>query len=617
MNYDDFHNDIKKFDLSAENVRTQMSEISALLSERKVPSGKEMDRLDTNISDLQRIYNEIISLAKTNLSEAELPPEGSSINAYMAAIETGRVSDDHPQINESGEKSADPRPLPDPEQILDPVRQYKKLSPDDPAVKMQAEKIEEVLDRFGAPGSVTEIQCGPAFAQFGVEPGFIEQNGRKTRVRVRQIEASLNDLRLALSDRQLSIEAPISGKPYVGIQVQNKIRIPVSLREVIESDDFREQEYELGIALGKDINGEVFSADLTCIPNLLIAGATGTGKSVCLHAILSCLLLQNSPEKLKLILMDPKRAELTEYNGIPHLITSVVTDIEHVINVLNWVIREMDLRKERFMENEVCNIQEYNRIFTDKQLPYIVIVIDELANMMLEAAPEIENCLVRLAQSAHSSGIYLIAATQRPSRDLITRTVKDCLRARIAFAVANDRDSQFILDRKGAENLFGKGDMYFLSPEEASLKRLQCVQVSDEEIRRIITFWKERSGKDNLSENQKPEQVNVPKPETGTDIRFPEACGDTLPVVPFFRKWDQPSKKDGDLLYDEAVKIVRRAGKASANLLVSRLSIGFNRAHRLLARMEEEGIISPPNANPAIPREVLDHGGDGQQKDGE
>lgn len=614
MNYADFDNKIKEYDLSAENIRGQLFGLLSLLSERKIPSGMEMDALITNISDLQRIYNEITALAKANLSKTELPPEESGLNAYIAAVETVSVSDNNHIITETGEKGAEPRILPDPEQILDPVKQYKMLSPDDPEIKMQAEKIEGLLHRFGVPGSVTEIQCGQAFTQFGVEPGFIEQNGRKVRVRVKQIEALQRELENELVRKQLSIEAPIPGKTYIGIHVPNKIRIPVSLREVIESGDFRNQTYGLGIALGKDINGEVFSADLACMPHLLIAGATGSGKSVCIHAILSCLLLQNSPERLRLILIDPKRAELTGYNGIPHLITPVVTKIEQAINVLHWVLREVDLRQEHFTENDVCNIQEYNSKYPDKQLPYIVVVIDELAHLMMEAAPDFENIIVRLAQGADTAGIHLIAATQRPSRDVITDPVKDCLQARIAFTVATNRDSRVILDRADAANLFGKGDIYYLSPEAGTPKRLQCVQVSDDEIRRIITYWEEKSRTNHLSENQDPDLVNDMIPETGNDVRYPEASEDILPGVPPFRKWEPPVKKDGDPLYDEAVRIVRIAGRASANMLVSRLSIGYNRAHRLLTRMEDEGIIGPMRPG-AKPREILDHGEYGQEKD--
>ena len=550
-----------------------------------------------------------------------------TIDEEKEQVETTRVDysfvptippEEEKNSGQAAQPAEDPWILPDTQKILDPVKQYKGTSPDDPAIKAQAEKIERLLDTFGAPSSVVDIQCGPTFSQFGVEPGFIERGGRKTRVRIKQIEMLQKDLEMELSVKQLAIEAPIPGKTYVGIQVQNKTRTPVSLREVIESEDFRTHKRELGIALGKDINGATFGADLTRMPHLLIAGATGSGKSVCLNAILACLLLHNSPDQLKLVLVDPKRVELTGYNGIPHLITPVVTDIEQVGNVLQWVLREMDMRNLHFMENGVRNIQEYNRKFANKKLPYIVVVIDELANLMMEAASDIENSIVRLAQTARAMGIHLIVATQRPSRDVITGTIKGNLPTRIAFAVASYVDSQVILDRPGAENLFGKGDMYFLSTEETQLKRLQCVYVSDDEIRRIVSYWQKNPRKDGAPENADPDLVNVPGPVTEKVIREPELTNNgTLTQLPLFNEPAPQLKKDGDVLYDESVKMVQRAGRASANMLVSRLSIGYSRANKLLARMEEEGIIGPPNANPAIPREILDYGEYGPENDSE
>ncbi len=513
------------------------------------------------------------------------------------------------------EKDNDPWILPDVETILDPLKPHKGTTPDD--LKNQVEAIERTLVNNNVPASVVDIQCGPTFSQFGVEPGFIEQqNGRKTRVRINKIESLKKDLLLSLSVKQLTIEAPIPGKTYVGIQIQNKTRVPVSLREVIESDEYRGRKYELGVALGKDINGSSYGADLTRMPHLLIAGATGSGKSVCLNAILACLLLYNTPDQLKLVLIDPKHVELTGYNGIPHLITPVITEVEQVANVLQWVLREMDMRNLHFMENGVRNIQEYNRKFSSKKLPYIVVVIDELANLMMEVGAEIENSIVRLAQTARAMGIHLIVATQRPSRDVITGTIKGNLPTRIAFAVATSTDSRVILDRSGAENLFGKGDMYFLSIEETQLKRLQCVYVSDDEISRIVSYWQKKPRIDTIPED--PDLVHVPQPVTEKVFREPEISPmGTLTQLPLFNEPAPQLKKDGDVLYDEAVKMVQRAGRASANMLVSRLSIGYSRANKLLARMEEEGIIGPPNPNPAIPREILDYGQYGPENDAE
>ena len=521
------------------------------------------------------------------------------------------------KTNESAPQSEDPWILPDIDSILDQDKQNKSTSPDDPWVKEQAAKIEELLQKHDVPCSVVDIQCGPTFTQFGVEPGFIvHSNGRRERVRINKIEMLRNDLLMGLSVKHLAIEAPIPGKTYVGIQIQNEKRTPVSLREVVESDEFRSRKRELAIALGKDINGAAYCTDLTRMPHLLIAGATGSGKSVCLNAILACLLLHYSPDQLKLVLIDPKRVELTPYNDIPHLITPVVTDVEMVVNILQWVLREMDMRNIHFMENGVRNIQEYNRKFPSKKLPYIVVVIDELANLMSEVGPEVENSIIRLAQTARAMGIHLIVATQRPSRDVITGTIKGNLPTRIAFAVASHIDSQVILDRPGAENLFGKGDMYFLFTEEIALKRLQCVYVSDEEIHRIASYWRKRPRVDNAPENNDPDLVNVPGPVTEKVLRPAELTNNgMLTQLPLFNEAAPQLKKDGDPLYDEAVKTVQRAGRASANMLVSKLGIGYSRANKLLARMEEEGIISPPNPNPAIPREILNYGPYGPSND--
>ena len=496
--------------------------------------------------------------------------------------------------------------LPDPEDVLDPIREQTVISADDPYIQNQARKIERLLDTFGAPSKVVEIQVGPTFTQFGVEPGFIERSGRKTRVRVKQIETLQKDLEMELSVKQLGFEAPIPGKTYVGLQVLNKTRIPVTLREIIEHDDYTKKKRELGIALGKDTYGDVFNADLTRMPHLLIAGATGMGKSVCLNAILSCLLLHKTPDELKLILIDPKRVELIGYNGIPHLITPVVVDIEQVNMVLQWVLREMDMRNLHFVEKGVRNIQDYNAKYPETALPYIVVVIDELASLMMEAAADVEASITRLAQTARAMGIHLIIATQRPSRDVVTGTIKGNLPTRIAFAMQSYVDSQVILNRPGAENLFGKGDMYFMSVEDTNLRRLQCVYVSDDEIRRIVNYWKRAQRIDSSGITSTP--ASSYQPETKHVVRISDQANGMLAQMPLFNEKTPPLKPEGDALYDEAVKMVQRNNRASANMLVSKLSIGYSRANKLLARMEEEGIIGPPNANPAIPREVLDLG---------
>ncbi len=499
--------------------------------------------------------------------------------------------------------------LPARDEILDNRKVQSRNTPDDPYIQAQVQKIEHVLDIFDAPGKVIDIQCGPTFTQFGIEPGFLDRQDRKVRVRVKQIEALKKDLEMALSVKQLTIEAPIPGKTYIGLQVQNRHREGVSLREVIEGEGFSKYQNGLGIALGKDIYGDVFAADLTRMPHLLIAGATGSGKSVCLNAILVCLLMHHSPETLKLVLIDPKRVELTGYNGIPHLVRPVVTEVEHVYEILQWVLQEMDSRNLRFLEAGVRNIQDYNQKFTDQRLPYLVVVIDELANLMMEAASDIESSITRLAQTARAMGIHLVVATQRPSRDVITGTIKGNLPSRIAFAVATNTDSMVILDRVGAEDLFGRGDMYLMSAESSNLKRLQGVFVSDEEIRRLVEYWRKNP---KIAESDESREPSVKQPVVPVTIRKqPEITDGLLTQLPLLDENEPAMRRNADPLLEEAIALVRKQGRASANMLVSRLSIGFSRANKLLVYMEEEGIISPPNSNPAIPRDILDYGENG------
>ncbi len=507
-------------------------------------------------------------------------------------------------LNQPQKAAPDNWRLPQLDEIFDPAKPKKMLSADDPHIRTQVMQIEQVLETFAAPGKVVDIQCGPTFTQFGVEPGFLEKGDRRTRVRVKQIETLQKDLEMALSVKQLTIEAPIPGKTYIGLQVQNRVRVPVTIREALNNDEFSRAAKKLPIVLGKDINGDVITSDLTRLPHLLIAGTTGSGKSVCLNAILACLLLYHSPDSLKLVLIDPKRVELTGYNGIPHLITPVVTDVTNVGKVLQWTLAEMDQRNLKFLESGVRNIQDFNQKYPDKKMPYLVVVIDELANLMMEAASDVESSITRLAQTARAMGIHLVVATQRPSRDVITGTIEGNLPSRIAFAVATSVDSMVILDRPGAENLFGKGDMYLMSAEETTLKRLQCVYVSDAEIKRLVEYWRKN-----------PKLTDAETPNTqSSDIqpvtvrRIPTPQSGILTQLPLLDEDEPAMKKTEDVLLEDAITLARSRGKVSANMLVSQFGIGFTRANKLLVQMEDRGIISPPNANPALPREILDYG---------
>jgi S-DNA-T family DNA segregation ATPase FtsK/SpoIIIE len=459
----------------------------------------------------------------------------------------------------------------------------------------RAKLIEETLKSFGAPAHVVEIHRGPTVTQFGVEPEFIESRTGKTRVRVARIAALADDLALALAAPRIRIQAPVPGRNYVGIEVPNTISTRVSLREVIESEAFLKQKPPLRFALGKDVAGKPKAADLSVLPHLLIAGTTGSGKSVCVNSILTSYLLHNSPESLRMILVDPKRVELTGYNGIPHLLAPVVVEPERVISALQWVMREMDGRYHRFSEKGVRNIQEYNNRYTDDRLPYLLVVIDELADLMMMAPDETERSIARLAQLARATGIHLVIATQRPSVDVVTGIIKANFPSRIAFSVASNVDSRVILDQPGAEKLLGRGDMLFQAPDAPVPVRLQGTFVSDSEINRLVDFWREEA------ERVRAIHPGVPSQEMPAAI----PRGAPLSQKPLFE--EMQAEPDGDPLLAEAIDLVRKEGRASITMLQRRLRVGYTRAARLIDSMEEKGIIAPSQPNSQV-REVLDYG---------
>ena len=482
--------------------------------------------------------------------------------------------------------------LPEINKILDPATpQAQTASYDNDRAKL----IEETLKSFGAPAHVVEIHRGPTVTQFGVEPEFIESRTGKTRVRVARIAALADDLALALAAPRIRIQAPVPGRNYVGIEVPNTISTRVSLREVIESEAFLKQKPPLRFALGKDVAGKPKAADLSVLPHLLIAGTTGSGKSVCVNSILTSYLLHNSPESLRMILVDPKRVELTGYNGIPHLLAPVVVEPERVIGALQWVMREMDGRYHRFSEKGVRNIQEYNNRYTDDRLPYLLVVIDELADLMMMAPDETERSIARLAQLARATGIHLVIATQRPSVDVVTGIIKANFPSRIAFSVASNVDSRVILDQPGAEKLLGRGDMLFQAPDAPAPVRLQGTFVSDSEINRLVDFWREEA------ERVRAIHPGVPSQE------MPAAIPRGAPLSQKSLFEEMKAEPDGDPLLAEAIDLVRKEGRASITMLQRRLRVGYTRAARLIDSMEETGIIAPSQPNSQV-REVLDYG---------
>lgn len=462
-------------------------------------------------------------------------------------------------------------------------------------IRNKVRVIEDTLEQFGVPARVVEVRQGPTVTQYGLEPGFVRRklrNGeeRETKVKVSAITNLHNDLALALSAQRIRIEAPVPGRPIVGIEVPNDQAAPVTLRGVMESDEFQAIRAPLKVALGKDVSGNAVVADLSKMPHLLIAGSTGSGKSVCINTIICGLLCNNTPDQLKLLMVDPKMVELVGYNGIPHLIVPVVTDMERVVGLLRWTVTEMERRYKIFSEQHVRHLQAFNaRAISrgEKPLPYLVLIIDELADLMMAAADEVEGMICRLAQMARATGIHLILATQRPSVDVVTGLIKANFPARIAFAVTSGIDSRVILDRPGAEMLLGRGDMLYTASDSGFPKRAQGCFVSDKELERINLFWMEQAA-----------TLAQPAVAIGTE-------GQSIAPEPSVAvAWDDLLDDGEDDLLPKAREIVRKAGSASVSMLQRRLRVGYSRAAQLVELLEEEGTIGA-SESPTRTRNVM------------
>ncbi|MBI5301855.1 MAG: DNA translocase FtsK 4TM domain-containing protein [Chloroflexi bacterium] len=454
----------------------------------------------------------------------------------------------------------------------------------------KARLIEETLDNFGIPAKVVEINAGPTITQFGLEPGFVERRGtdgvvRQRKVSVNRIASLQHDLELALAAAPIRIETPVPGRAIVGIEVPNHSVSLVSLRGIVESEAFKKKKSSLRIALGRDVSGGSTVADLQSMPHLLIAGATGSGKSVCVNTIIACLLMNNSPDDLRFVMVDPKRVELTAYNGIPHLLGPVITNMQEVVPALRWVVREMDARFTLFAKERVRNIEAFNDKMEkengENRMPYLIALIDELADLMLAAPDETEKLLTRLAQMARATGIHLVIATQRPSVDVVTGLIKANFPSRISFAVTSSVDSRVVLDTTGAEKLLGKGDMLYMASDSSKLSRLQGCFVSDDEIARVVHFWREKAITD---------MRDVPQ-----DAPW-KAMGD--------------GKDGGDeALIEQAIDIAQQFDRTSISFLQRKLGIGYPRAARLMDQLEDRGIVGPDEGG-GKPRAVLIHDGD-------
>ncbi|KMT23051.1 FtsK/SpoIIIE family DNA translocase [Clostridium cylindrosporum] len=436
-----------------------------------------------------------------------------------------------------------------------------------------AKMLEDTLQSFNVDAKVVQVRRGPSVTRYELHPS--------PGVKVSKIVNLSDDLALSLATSSVRIEAPIPGKAAVGIEVPNSEVSPVSLREVIESHEFTEFGSNLSFALGKDITGKCMVTDIGKMPHLLIAGATGSGKSVCINTLITSLIYKSSPDDVKMIMIDPKVVELSIYNGIPHLLIPVVTDPKKAASALYWAVNEMTDRYKIFAENNVRNIDGYNNLVKTKsigkKMPKIVIIIDELADLMMVSPSDVEDSICRLSQMARAAGLHLVIATQRPSVDVITGVIKANIPSRISFAVSSQTDSRTILDMGGAEKLLGRGDMLFLPIGENKPIRVQGAFISEEEVESIVEFLKESSSVEYSS--KAIEEIEKAKPDA------------------------ELSCDEDDVLLSEAIKIAVDYGQASASMLQRRLRIGFNRAARLIEVMESKGIVGPQDGSK--PRQVL------------
>ena len=447
------------------------------------------------------------------------------------------------------------------------------------SLEMNARRLERKLADFGVEGEVVEILPGPVITMYELRPA--------PGVKISKVAGLSDDLALALRAPSVRIVAPIPGKAAIGLEIPNNQRNPVYLSEILSSPDFKESKSKLAIALGKDITGAPFITDLSKMPHLLVAGATGTGKSVSLNAMIVAILFKASPEMVRFLIIDPKRIELSLYKDIPHLLHPVVTQPKEATRALQWAVEEMERRYVLLSDQGVRNIETYNKKIMKegkkgeddpacKPLPYIILVIDELADLMMASSRSVEEAITRLAQMARAAGIHLIIATQRPSVDVLTGIIKANFPARISFQVSSKFDSRTILDTNGAEHLLGDGDMLFLPPGVSRMTRIHGAYISEEEVKRVVSF---------LIAQMKPDYDSTILNEIARD--------------------EELEQEDGELdeKYDQAVELVVQTGQASISMVQRKLRVGYNRAARMIETMEREGIVGPSDG--VRPREVF------------
>ena len=514
-------------------------------------------------------------------------------------------------------------------QLSDMLDFWDRSIDSDDLIRYRGRLLEETLALFGVPADFEGVNAGPTVTQYLIRPGYTERTVRgetkRTKVKVSKISSLSNDLALALAARNVRIEAPIPGTSYVGIEVPNSESNNVGLKELMENEEFETvlARGRLAIALGEDVRGKPVVTDLARMPHLLIAGATGTGKSVCINSIIGCLLLTHTPETLRLLMIDPKMVELTVYNGTPHLLSPVVTDVDRASGVLFWCIKEMERRYQLLNKAGVRDLERFNaylRKLGEEILPYIVVIIDEMADLMMAAPEEVEKHVIRLAQMARAVGIHMIIATQRPSVDVITGLIKANFPARIAFAVTSQIDSRVVLDVPGAENLLGRGDMLFMAPDASKLERLQGAFLDDAETNRIVRYWENFHKLETYIQEQEngapgqPESEQFPlltphaSPIEERELPGPENAlrkseSESLPrparddeQAPLRDQTQREQTQNGDArdeLFEEAAQVVSEAGRGSVTILQRKLRVGYNRASRLVEQLEAAGILGP------------------------
>lgn len=488
------------------------------------------------------------------------------------------------------------------------LEQEKAVVTNQATINMNAGMIEKTLAEFGVPAKVVGYRVGPTVTQYAVEPGYFDKGNteEKQKVRISKISSLAKDLTLALKAERLRIEAPVPGESYVGIDIPNTEHLVVRLKPLLESPEFNSTKSPLAVPLGRGVSGQPIIGDLSSMPHLLIAGTTNSGKSVCIAALTMALVMNNHPDDLKLVMVDPKLVELKRFNGLPHLLGEVETDIDRIKGVLRWATTEMDNRYRLLEIGRARNLDSYNQKMekTGKsKLPRVVILIDELADLMMSARDETEGAIVRLAQKARAVGMHLVVATQRPSTDVVTGVIKANFPTRMAFTVASSVDSRVILDTSGAETLLGKGDLLYLHPESSFPMRAQGVWVTDSEIRKVIAWWQkqyqsEQSGAISLVLPDSPKKSDLFDPIVVDETKIPQE------EAPWEEEASSQGEDGDEVLIRQATELVRVKRRATASYLQRHLRLGYPRAAWLIDQLEGRGVLGPANSN-GKEREIL------------